>query len=199
MSPQHHARRRRCKPVQRQPHVWMRWTGLLTMDSLRAGRIECEHRDGRDDDGQGHAVPGQLEGSEGQDVRSPPCTRARDGAALAPSSLAYMNAMTDSMQRPSDSSPLPHPPGQGTLLALPASTSPTDCAQNEMPEYYEATKLPMALDTIEVCPISHMSENMSAAYTRSQALPNSTTVDRRSSSSSVTRMSYHNEPTLANL
>jgi hypothetical protein len=129
---------------------WTRWTGLLTTESLRAGRIECEHGDGRDDDGQGHAVPGQLEGSERQDVRFPPFPQARNRAALAPSSLASVNAITNSMQRPSDSSSFPHPSGQGTLLALPASTSPTDCAQNEMPEYYEATKLPMALDTIEV-------------------------------------------------
>jgi hypothetical protein len=67
-----------------------------------------------------------------------------------PAPLAYVYAMADSVQRPSDSSPLPHPPGQGTLLALSTSTPPTNCAQNEMPEYYEATKLPMALDTIEV-------------------------------------------------
>lgn len=56
--------------------MWPEWASLLTMDRLRAGRIECERGDGRDDDDQGTAVPGQLEAGKGQDVRSLALRRA---------------------------------------------------------------------------------------------------------------------------
>jgi hypothetical protein len=138
------------------------------MESLRAGRIECENGDGRVDEAQGHPVLGELEGSKRQDVRSLSLPWARPGAAIALPRRTSLDASTDRVQRPSDSRPLPHTPGQGTLPALPASTPPIDRAQNEVPEYYEHTKLPIALDTIEVRPYISMSHNRPA---REHALP----------------------------
>ena len=128
---------------------------MLTMDTLRAGRIECECRDGRDDDDQGPAVPGQLEGRKGQDVRSHPChvpgleshaclllwhppTRLLTACSGRPIAVHFLTL-----------------PDKVRSLALPAPAPPANRAQNHMPEYYEVTKLPMALDTIEVC--SHIS------------------------------------------
>jgi hypothetical protein len=47
------------------------------VNCVRAGRIECERGDGRDDHGQGLAVPERPEDGKGQEVRARPCsTRA---------------------------------------------------------------------------------------------------------------------------
>jgi hypothetical protein len=88
------------------------------MHCLRAGRIECEYGDGRDDEDQGPAVLGELEAGERQDVRAPALRLACLRTALV-LSLATTDTLTDTLQRPLDSSPLPHASQQGTLPGPP--------------------------------------------------------------------------------
>jgi hypothetical protein len=63
---------------------------------------------------------------------------------------AYPEIVTDKPQRTTHRSPLPHPPEQGRLPTRPRIDPTDNCVQAEVPDYYEYTKLPIALDTIEV-------------------------------------------------
>lgn len=72
MSPQHHTRRRRCIRILGRDHVQNFGERALTMDRLRAGRIERQLGDGRVDYDAGLKVPRKLEASQRQDVRARP-------------------------------------------------------------------------------------------------------------------------------
>lgn len=100
------------------------------MDRLRAGRIECERGDGRDDNHQGTAVLGELEAGKGQDVRAPALGLAAPSSTLVLSLPAPTDTITDSLQWPLDSSPLPHAPEQGTPPCTPRD-DPTNAPRAE--------------------------------------------------------------------
>jgi hypothetical protein len=57
------------------------WSSSLTINDVRAGRIECEQRNGRDDDVAGLKVLRELEAGKRQDVRALPLSLASPGAS----------------------------------------------------------------------------------------------------------------------
>ena len=71
--------------------------------------------------------------------------------------LAAPGVITDHQQRPSHIGALPHPPQQSKHPpTCPPRDDPANHPQAQLPEYYVAIKLPIAIDTIEVRPSRDM-------------------------------------------
>jgi hypothetical protein len=124
------------------------------MDRLRAGLTECGHGDGRDDHHQGHAVLGELEAGQGQDVGALALQLA---AREQHSRCLCQQPHTPLLTTCSGRSIAVHfltLPSKVRSLMIPAPALLTHHAQSELPEYYEHIKLPIAIDTIEVRPHS---------------------------------------------
>lgn len=90
--------------------------------------------------------------------------QAKDKTCVQPDKAPPV--FTDSIQRTAHRCSLPHASGQGMLEH--ASTTTIRLAdgsvQDEVPDYYEYTKLPIAIDTIEVRLLSPPSQHIRLRY-----------------------------------